>query len=53
MILLAKVKNGQMSYLKITKKRDKLKKELCDVHGIKIIYFNYNDKIINLKNKIL
>ena len=35
------------------KKRDKLKKELCENHGVKIIYFNFNDKIINLKNKIL
>lgn len=35
------------------KKRDKLKKELCEKNGVKLIYFNYNDKIINLKNKIL
>ena len=35
------------------KKRDKLKKRLCKIHGVKLIYFNYNDKIIKLKNKIL
>lgn len=39
--------------LKETKERDKLKKELCDANKIKIIYFNYNDKINTLKSKIL
>ena len=39
--------------LEDNKKRDRLKKELCETHGVKIIYFNYNGKIINLKNKIL
>ena len=39
--------------LEETKKRDRLKKELCEANKVKIIYFNYNDKISTLKNKIL
>ena len=35
------------------KKRDTIKKTLCNENGVKLIYFKYNDKIITLKNKIL
>ena len=36
--------------------RDKIKKELCEKHGIKLIYYSYkkfNDDIITDKNKII
>ena len=38
---------------KYIKNNDKVKKELCEQNGIKILYFNYNDKINKFKEKIL
>lgn len=35
------------------KKRDLLKKELCDKNKVKLLYFKYNDKINKLKQKIV
>ena len=44
---------GGKTGLKETKQRDNEKLELCKQNGIKIIYFNYNEKIESFKTKLL
>ena len=42
--------------LKMVQERDKVKKELCEKHGIKILYYSTAfkaDYLINDKNKLL
>lgn len=48
-----KGKEWALNLFEDNKRRDKLKKELCEANGVKIVYFNYNDKIIKLKSRIL
>ena len=43
-----KLWGGKEMFLK-RKKRDEVKKNLCEKNGIEIIYINYNDKIENIK----
>jgi very-short-patch-repair endonuclease len=39
--------------LDMRQKRDKLKKNLCEEHGVKLYYINYNDNIEEKMNEIL
>ena len=44
---------GGKDELKKTKQRDSEKLKLCEQNGIKMIYFNYNEKIDTFKTKLL
>lgn len=43
---------GGESGLLETKKRDKKKAKLCENNGIKLIYYNYNEKIEILDKRL-
>jgi very-short-patch-repair endonuclease len=48
-----KGKNFTKKMFKELVERDKLKKELCEEHGVKIIYINYNENVSEQLNKKL